>query len=166
MKAIELVRFALKLTDEGVTRLVDDMRGGDAALTQPTSRGGNHPMWVIGHLAFFEGSMAHVLLGEPNPVEHWAPLFATGSTPSSDASVYPPFDEVLATFRRLRARNLKLLDEIGDTGLDRKPANVPGGFENVFLTFGHTLLVIALHQMVHYGQIADARRVAGRAPLL
>jgi ABC-type oligopeptide transport system ATPase subunit len=33
-------------------------------------------------------------------------------------------------------------------------------------TTGRTLLLIALHQMVHYGQIADARRAAGRKPLM
>lgn len=33
-------------------------------------------------------------------------------------------------------------------------------------TFGHTFLLITLHQMVHYGQIADARRVAGRKPVM
>jgi hypothetical protein len=33
-------------------------------------------------------------------------------------------------------------------------------------TFGSSLLLIALHQMVHYGQIADSRRVAGRKPLM
>jgi hypothetical protein len=31
-------------------------------------------------------------------------------------------------------------------------------------TIGRALLVIALHQMVHYGEIADARRAAGRKP--
>ena len=33
-------------------------------------------------------------------------------------------------------------------------------------TAAHTLLLTALHTMVHYGQIADARRVAGLPPLI
>jgi hypothetical protein len=73
---------------------------------------------------------------------------------------------VLATYRRLRARNLKLLDDVGDSGLDRAPVAVPQGFEEVMKTVGQTLLLIALHNMVHYGQIADARRAAGLKPLL
>jgi hypothetical protein len=138
----------------------------DAPLIQPTVRGGNHPLWVLGHLAYIEGALPHVLFGEANPVEHWAPLFAPGSQSMTDAGTDPPFDEVLGTFRDLRARNLKRLDEIGDAGLDRLPRNVPPGFENEMRSFGHTMLLIALHQMVHYGQITDARRAAGRKPLM
>ncbi len=169
MRSTDLIRFALQLTHQGTARLVEDMRG-DAALTQSTpgaaGGGGNHPLWLVGHLAFIEGGIPKILLGEPNPVEHWAALFAAGTQPKADASAYPPFDEVLRTYRELRARNLKLLDEIGEAGLDRAPKWVPPGFEDVMTTAGHTLLLIALHNMVHYGQIADARRVAGRAPLM
>ena len=165
MNAIDLIRWAMQMTDQGTAALVADM-GGDAALTQPTSRGGNHPLWVLGHLAYIEGSVPHVLLGEPNPVAHWEPLFAPGTQPTPDAGRYPSFDEVLATYRELRARNLKLLDEVGEAGLGRAPRHVPPGFEGAMRTSGQTLLLIALHNMVHYGQVADARRVAGRKPLM
>jgi len=42
---------------------------------------------------------------------------------------------------------------------------VSPGFEEVMKTVGQTFLLVALHNMVHYGQIADARRAAGRPPL-
>jgi hypothetical protein len=164
MNRFELIRWAMQMTGQATAALVKDLR--DAPLTQPTSRGGNHPLWVLGHLAFLEGGVRHVLLGERNPVEHWAPLFASGTQPKADAGAYPPFDEVLATYRDLRAGNLRLLDEIGDAGLDRAPKHVPPGFEEAMTTAGQTLLLIALHNMVHYGQIADARRVAGLKPLM
>ena len=164
MKAIELIRWAMQMTEQGTTALVADMR--DAALTQPTSRGGNHPLWILGHLAYLEGAIPTVLLGEPNPVERWAPLFASGTQPKTDASAYPSFDEVLKTYRDMRARNLKLLDELGEAALDRVPKQIPPGFEDAMKTFGHTFLLIALHNMVHYGQIADARRVAGHKSLM
>jgi hypothetical protein len=164
MNAIDLVRWAMQMTDQGTARLVEDMR--DVPLTQPTWRGGNHPLWAIGHLAVIEGGIPSILFGEPNPVEHWKPLFGTGTQPLNDARAYPPFDEVLGTYRDLRARNLKMLDDLGDAGLNRVPKNVPPGLEGAMTTFGQTLLLIALHNMVHYGQIADARRVAGREPLM
>lgn len=164
MRALELIRWAMQMTDAGTAALVEEMRS--APLTQPTSRGGNHPLWIMGHLAFIEGGLRHVLLGEKNPVEHWAPLFAPGTEPKPDAGFYPPFDEVLRTYRELRARNLKLLDEIGDDGLDAAPTRVPPGFEDAMRTVGQAFLLVTLHNMVHYGQIADARRVAGLKPLL
>ena len=44
----------------------------------------------MGHVAYLEGDVRHVLLGEPNPVGHWAKLFAAGTRPVADAGVYPP----------------------------------------------------------------------------
>jgi hypothetical protein len=120
-------------------------------------------------LTYIEGGRPRILFGdegEENPAQRWAPLFAAGTEPTADPGAYPSFDEVLTVYRGIRARTLTLLDEIGDEGLDRTPRAVPPGFEDVMRTFGHTFLLIALHQMVHYGQIADARRVAGRKPLI
>jgi hypothetical protein len=168
MKAIDLFRWALELTQQATARIVADMR--DAPLTPSTPGGkggdGNHPLWTLGHLCVIEGNISQILLGETNPVERWKPLFAAGTQPKADASGYPSFDELLDTYRDLRARNLKLLDELGEAGLDRSPRNIPPGFEDAMKTVGQALLLIALHNMVHYGEIADARRVAGRKPLL
>ena len=101
MTAIELIRFALQMADAAFTQLAEDMR--DAPLTSPTPRGGNHPLWLLGHLTFLEANVPHVILGEPNPLEHWAALFAPGTEPSSDLSKYPSYDELLRTYRDLRA---------------------------------------------------------------
>src|SRR5436190_22757018 len=107
MKAIDVIRHALQTSDRAVMQLVEDMR--DAALTQPTPRGGNHPHWVLGHITLIEGNIPHVLFGEPNPVARWAPLFGPGTEPCADAAAYPPFEEVLRTYRDLPARNWKVL---------------------------------------------------------
>ena len=162
MKAIDLIRWALQKTDEWVLGAAEDMR--DAPLTQPTPRGGNHSMWVLGHLALVEGEVPQLLSGEPNPVEHWRSLFGQGTRPTTDAGAYPPYDEVVKKYRELRAKNLARLDEIGEAGLDLAPAAMPPGFQDGTLTRGQLLLVIALHQMSHLGQIADARRAAGKEP--
>ena len=127
MKAIELVRWAMQMTDQAVDNIVKDMK--DHAMT-PSTPGGNHPLWNLGHICFIEGSFPGLMVGEQNPVQHWEPLFATGSKPSSDVSKYPSFDEVLKKFHELRARNSKYLDEIGDAGLDRTPKVIPPGFED------------------------------------
>jgi hypothetical protein len=99
-------------------------------------------------------------------VTHWKSLFAAGTQPMTDASAYPSFDEVMSKYRELRAYNLKLLEQIGEDDLDRKPKNVPPGFENMMTSFGQTLLLITLHNMFHSGQLADVRRVAGFKPFM
>jgi len=167
MNRMELIRFALQLTDQATARFAEALR--DAPLTRPTPGGkggdGNHPLWNIGHLCVIEGNIPNILFGEPNPVEHWKPLFDAGTKPKADASAYPPFDEVLRTYHSLRARTLEILEDLGDAGLDRKPAKVPPGFEPMMTTVGQTLLVITLHNMLHNGEIIDCRRAAGFPPL-
>jgi hypothetical protein len=162
MRAIDLIRFAMRETDGWMAGAAGELR--ETPLVQPTPRGGNHPLWTVGHVAVVEGQLRHILFGEPNPVGHWGPLFGQGTTPTTDAAAYPPYDEVLATYRALRAENLSRLEEIGDDGLDRPPAAIPPGFEDEMKTTGQTLLVIALHQMSHVGQLAVARRAAGKEP--
>lgn len=160
---LQTIRFALHLADQAFLQLAEDMR--DAPLQRPTSSGGNHPLWLLGHVAMVEASVPHVLFGEPNPLERWAHLFAAGSEPKDDSAGYPSFDEVLAAYRDLRARNLKILDGLGEADLDRPTKAPPRGLEQVLGTFGQTFLVVAMHQMMHRGQLADARRAAGRKPL-
>jgi len=168
VQSIELIRWAMELTGGHTAQLAEDLRNSPLTRNTPGGKAGegNHAIWLLGHLSFIEGNLASALFGEPNPVERWAPLFAPGTRPEVDANKYPSFDEVLKTFRDLRARNLKLLDEIGDSGLDRVPKSPPPGFEQLMKTFGHTFLLITLHNMMHNGEIADARRVAGFKPFM
>ena len=58
-----------------------------------------------------------------------------------------------------------MLEQIGDDGLDRKPALPPPGLEQAFDSIGNTFLLFAMHQMSHRGQLCDARRTAGRTPM-
>jgi DinB superfamily len=163
MKSIELIRFALQMAEGVTTHFVKDL--SDNPMLTSTSGGksgnGNHAIWTLGHLCVVEGNVPWILFDEPNPVERWRPLFNMGSECSADPSIYPSFDELLKTYRDLRARNLKMLDDIGEAGLDRIPKMIPPGFENEMKTFGHTLMTIAMHNMMHVGQIADIRRLAG-----
>src|SRR5688572_22816713 len=118
MNAFDAIRTALHVADQGFTQLAEDLR--DAPLTRPTPRGGNHPMWVVGHITLIEASIPQILFGESNPLAHWAPLFAPGTEPKDDPGAYPPFDELLRANRDHRARTLKILDGLSEADLDRR----------------------------------------------
>ncbi len=161
MTAVDLIRTALTNTRAITMPLIDDMR--DAPLTFPTQNGGNHPLWVMGHLAYAEGRLVqNIMQGKENPLEEWKPIFGPGSEPHQDASAYPDMDTVLAQFEKLRGQTLALLDELTDEDLDRKSAACPEGREAFFGTWGVCLLTIAMHTANHRGQVSDARRAAGR----
>ncbi|HET8998133.1 MAG TPA: DinB family protein [bacterium] len=162
MKTTETVRTALGFADQGV-RVLESMK--DAPLVQPGPFGGNHAMWILGHVTIAEGRLHKILFGSPNPVEHWKPLFDWGSEPTTDSSAYPPFDEVLQTYRRLRSKTLAFLDEIGDEGLDQPTKVAPPGLEAAFATVGKAVMSIAMHQIFHNGEAAAARRASGQQPI-
>jgi len=93
MNTIEFIRAGLEASKFLTLSLIEDMK--DAPLTQPTPHGGNHPLWVLGHLAYAEANMVqHIIEGNENPLAGWKDSLGGGSEPVADASVYPSFDEL------------------------------------------------------------------------
>jgi hypothetical protein len=161
MKASDAIRIALKFSDMGMTHL-----GGmkDSPLVRPGPWGGNHAMWIAGHLAVVEGRLQQMLHGTPNPVHHWKPLFDWGSEPTDDPADYPPYDEVLEKFKELRAQTHAFLDEHGEAGLDLPTKSQPPGFKG-FETAGSAILIIACHATGHLGGLNVVRAAAGKQRL-
>lgn len=157
----DAIRFSLNLAEEAMLQSLAAIE--DAPLTFPTSNGGCHPMWVLGHLALVEGMTHELLGGEANPIASWGSVFASGTQPSGDAGQYPTFAEVRARYTQLRKGTLQLLDSLSEADLDKHVANPPQGLEEHFLTYGKALLTLALHQTMHRSHISDAVRAAGRA---
>lgn len=164
MNAVEFIRMALDTSARATLSLIKDMK--DHCFTFPTPKGGNHPLWVLGHLAWSEGDIIQAaMLGKTNPLAHWKGLFGIGSEPSADASQYPPFDEIKKAFLDLRGKTLKALESMTDADLDRPSLGCPSEFTNLLGTNGQCFMIAILNTMNHRGQVADARRAAGRTPL-
>ncbi|MCA9100344.1 MAG: DinB family protein [Pirellulales bacterium] len=164
MQSKDLIRLNLDLAQMSVLPLIEDMV--DAPLTAPTPNGGNHPLWVLGHLTYSEGSLVQaIMLGNPHPLAEWKDLFGIGSTPVYDESEYPAMREVLDRYRPVRAATLEVLDGLDEKDLDRESAACPENRREVFGTYRHCLAMVANHWFMHRGQVADARRAAGRGTL-
>ena len=165
MQAIDAIRTALKFSDMGV-KYLETM--SDAPLLRPVASGGhasgNHAMWIAGHLTVVEGRLQQMLHGVPNPVAKWKPLFDWGSEPVDDAAAYPPYAEVIAKFKELRAQTHAFLDEVGEAGLDQPTKVVPPGFTG-FETAGKAILIIAVHATGHLGGLNVVRAAAGKQRL-
>ena len=164
MNTVEFIRTALDRSAGATLALIDDMK--ELPLTFPTPRGGNHPLWVLGHLAHTEGELIqHIMLGRVNPLDHWKSLFGRGSEPSAEATRYPAFDEVKKAFQDLRAQTLKVLSTLTDADLDQPSKACPPELGEFVGTFGQCFLITILNTMTHRGQVADARRAVGRKPM-
>ncbi len=161
MKAIDAIRIVLKFSDMGMKHLE---RMSDTPLLRPGPWGGNHAMWIAGHLTVVEGRLQQMLRGTPNRVAQWKPLFDWGSEPVDDPAAYPPFDEVLRTFKELREQTHAFLDEVGEEGLDQPTKCQPPGFSG-FETVGAAIIIIAGHACGHLGALTVLRAAAGKQRL-
>ena len=106
------------------------------------------------------------MLGESNPLAEWKDVFSNGTEPVGDLNKYPPFDEVMAKFQEVHHANMALLDSMSEEDLDMTSNACPPGYEGFLGTYRQCFQLIANHLMMHYGQVADARRSAGRKPLM
>jgi hypothetical protein len=164
MKTTDYIRSSIDASKMLVLSLLDDME--DAPLTQPTSKGGNHPLWVLGHLTYSESNIvSHIIQGNENPLIGWKEMFGSGREPTTDATQYIPWQEVRAKFDEVREKTISFLDGISDADLEQPSKNCPPGGK-LMSTIGGCLIIVALHPTMHYGQVADARRMAGRDRLL
>lgn len=160
----DAIQFALGISNRVVLDVIDEM--SDAAMTFPTPNGGCHPLWVLGHLTLVEGMIPAALFAEQNPAAEWQQYFGEGSEAVADARAYPSFAQVREKYRQLRERNLKILESLTETDLDKPTKAPPKGREREFATYGQSFLVLALHQAMHRGNLTDARRALGRAALV
>jgi hypothetical protein len=161
MKALDAIRIALKFSDMGMTHL-SSMK--DAPLLRPGPWGGNHAMWIAGHLAVVEGRLQQMIHGGRNPVHEWKRLFDWGSEPVDDPKAYPPFEEVVGKFKELRGQTHAFLDEVGEAGLDRPTKSQPPGFKG-FETVGQAVMIIAGHAIGHMGGVTVVRAASGKQRL-
>jgi uncharacterized damage-inducible protein DinB len=164
LKTIDFIKAGLEGSKNLTLGLLDDMK--DSPLAQPTSKGGNHPLWILGHLAYAEANIVnHIILGNENPLIGWKEMFGGGLEPVADAEKYLPWDEVRKKFDEVREQTLSVLSGLTEDDLDQPSKNCPPGREAMMGTVGACFGVLILHPVMHRGQIADARRMLGRKPL-
>ncbi|MBX3386570.1 MAG: DinB family protein [Phycisphaeraceae bacterium] len=166
MNAIDAIRAALQLSYNWNRMLAEDMRSTPSVF--PTPNGGNHAMWVVGHAVHARAGLLSMITGEPSPYHDWTSTLGGGSQPVSDPAVYPEYEELLAAWESLHKRTFETLERIGLAGLDQTPTAVPENLRNDpdFQTIGRLCVFMALHEMSHQGQLADARRAAGKKPMM
>ena len=93
MKTTDFIKTSLDGGKNWLLNLATDMK--DAPLTEPTPKGGNHPLWVLGHIVHSESGLLDVFInGKPNRFPELENCQA-GSQPTPNADDYPSMDELL-----------------------------------------------------------------------
>ncbi len=164
MNTTGFIKHTMGRSKHFMTTLLLDMR--DAPVKQPTVHGGNHPLWVLGHLVYTESNLIHrMVLGIANPLDDWKSMF-DGDEVSMDVHRYPPYEVLLETFEEVRTHTLSILDGLSDEDLDKPSQNCPQSWVDLLGTVGKVFSLVMLHPAMHVGQVADARRADGRRPLI
>ena len=163
VNTIEYIKLGLENGTGWAMGLIQDMK--DAPLTQPTPNGGNHPLWVLGHIVRAESDLLDgFILGKPNRFPE-LDKFSMGHEPTTNADDYPSMDELLSKFEEIRAATLAHLATLSESDLSQK-SHAPEEFGATFGTVGACFAAMQTHMAFHAGQVADARRAAGRKPLM
>jgi len=128
-----------------------------------TSEDSNHAMWIAGHLGFVHNYFISQLdPSKTDPKEGYSELFGKGSTPTTDASKYPPAAEVMDYLKNRRQELMGVVDAMSDEDFDQPaPEKTPGFMKNMAGVFqGATW-----HETLHCGQLSAIIRKLGKKPL-
>lgn len=163
MRAVDLLRQNFEMTESWTMPIFEDLRETPLAAATP---GGNHALWIYGHLTFCEGLLARqFVLGEENEFADWMPILGPGSRPEEDADLYPTWAEIAVKFRQARDQTLAWLATQTDDDLDLPCGAPPEGLEETFSSRGAGISVVISHWWNHRGQLCDIRKALGRKPV-
>ena len=159
---IEQMDFARQETIKAANAVPESARLYQPAPGRPT------PLWLLGHLGNSVNTVIirYAVQGESAFPKEWAKVFApdfTGGTPpSTDASMYPPYDEVIALYDNAMQKAAAALGTLTDEDLGKPlPANLPDAIRAFFPTIGATLNRMIGHDAYHRGQMALLGKLGG-----
>lgn len=122
--------------------------------------GKSTPLWLMGHLANTMNTLVVVYTLQEESVFTreqsvlFAPDFAGGKTPTSNADDYPSWDEVLGLYNASFDKALAGIRQLDDAVLgDPVPGKLPDDLRGFFSSIGVTLGIMIGHDAYHRGQI-------------
>ncbi len=162
MHTIDYIRMSMTASKEMSLVLIHDLK--DEPLAQPTINGGNHAIWILGHLAYIESVMIHQMIQGKDTctLAHHKETFDAEGDPSTDPSIYPSFDQLFKDYDTARTETYAYLDSISEADLQRPALGCPEEWKPHFGTVAQCLDFIAHHPSLHFGQLADIRKSLGR----
>lgn len=133
----------------------------DKLLLRPVP-GGNHAMWIAGHLAWTEDGVVTMLRSTASTLSKgWKELFAMQTTPLDDRKAYPSLSEVKDQLAAQRERLVALFRSLSDEQLQAPlPADMAGFAPN----FCALMSSLAWHEGMHGGQLTVIRKALGFPP--
>ncbi len=126
--------------------------------------GGNHALWIIGHLAVTDDFFADMVDGQGQKLpQRYRELFDLGSTPTANEADYPPVSEIREQFAAARQRLISAYEAADEDTLSQP---LPQELSNFAPNKLGLPLTQAWHEGIHTGQLSSIRRSLGIKPLV
>ena len=131
------------------------------AVHQPCA-GANHAAWIAGHIAWEDDSILTSMKPRASVLPPtYTKLFGTGSSATTDASAYPPLDELRERLSQLRSELVAWFGNLSEQQLRSPlPKEHAGYAEN----FAGLMSTLAWHEGLHAGQLTVIRKSLGMKP--
>lgn len=135
----ELLRFNIAYLSRTLNGL-----SNEKYFIRPEERG-NPLIWLLGHIVLNRGEIVELLGGDPS-TRDLGDLFARGTRPQSNTSIYPEPQKLMTRFLRLSQTTDMLLKNC-DPGLLDRPS------WKQFDSVGQHLAYSYMHETHHIGQV-------------
>jgi len=136
----------------------------DDAFFKVPCTGGNHPAWIVGHLALTDDSFLASRTGKASSLpESWDKLFGMKSESVEDTSIYPSREELTVKLVSTREALIDWLKSLSDEQL-LEP--ITGDWSQFAKNPASLMGTIAWHEGLHAGQIGVVRRMIGLPPIV
>ncbi len=157
VSAMEPGLNALAFSYGVTTKLVEDI-ADDQMLHRPAPNC-NHAAWLLGHLAYAADSFYRNFSGKESVIpENYDAQFGMGSTPTDDASDYPPKADMLDALEKAHAALAGWFKALPE---ERYGEALPEGLEMFGPNYAAVASTLAWHEGVHHGQLIEVRRSLG-----
>ncbi len=151
------LRFSRKLLSGMLDATPDGMW-----CAQPVA-GINHPLWLMGHVAWEDDDILVTLTGGASALpDGWKAMFGTGSKPSSSLNDYPPVSEVRRCFDMTRESLLAWYGGLDEATL---ASPLPDALQGTAESYAALAGTLAWHEGLHAGQLTVARKLMGLPPV-
>ncbi|WP_437223158.1 DinB family protein [Planctomicrobium sp. SH661] len=160
MDAIQALRIGINCGEMICKMYVDDLT--DAEMMLRPAPGCNHVNWQLGHLISSEHHMLEQIFpGSMPPLPAgFVEKYDRANAASDDPSAFLSKAELMQTFQAQRAATLAALDQVNPADLE-----LPSGVSYA-PTVAEIFSLQGSHWLMHAGQWAVVRRIAGRSPLM
>lgn len=158
MTANELLKRNLDQARLVTSMLLGDLSDADL-LVRPVP-GANHAAWQLGHLISSEHRIAEMFGAKMPPLpDNFEKNHSKETASSDEKSIFLSKAEYLKTWEEQRKAALATIANLSEADLE-KPS--PEAFRQFVPKVADLALLLALHEMMHMGQLTTVRRVLGK----